>query len=345
MSICAAEAGLLSSAFDAFLIILVYDMVAFCFQLPIGALLDNIGGNARTAMLSCVLVGLGVMLAGAVPLEAAALIVGFVAIGNAVFHCAGGIDVLGVAGGRASLPGVFIATGAFGVFFAPVLVSVAGVELSVAVLVFLLTLSACALACLFKQEQSGRQGVKPAFELPPLSRLAVAAFALVFLTVLLRSYTGFCMAFPWKGELVYGIVAVCSVVAGKAFGGFIADRFGFLRTSVFSLGSAAALFLFSWTVPACGVVASFLFNFTMPITLTAMADMFPNAKGTAFGAASFALAIGGLPALLGFTLADPVMLCVLSVLSLGTLAAGLTLKERVAYCDANIVESNSDESR
>lgn len=63
-----------------------------------------------------------------------------------------------------------------------------------------------------------------------------------------------------------------------------------------------ALFLLA-AVPVAGVGAVLLFNMTMPITLWAMAKVFPAAKGFAFGTLTFALFIGFLPVYLGVDIA------------------------------------------
>ena len=74
-----------------------------------------------------------------------------------------------------------------------------------------------------------------------------------------------------------------------------------------------------------GLLGVFFFNFTMSITLASLANILPNAKGTAFGLASFSLAVGALPALLGFRVEHPVMLSVISLVSALALGVGLTL--------------------
>lgn len=134
------------------------------------------------------------------------------------------------------------------------------------------------------------------------------------------------MAFPWKASsLALAVIAVVAIALGKAAGGFVADRAGVVAASVISLGGAALVFPFSWTSVVAGVIATLLFNFTMPITLVMLARLFPGEPGLAFGTASFSLAIGALPALMGFSLAGPWQLCALSAVSLVTLVVGLRL--------------------
>ena len=105
----------------------------------------------------------------------------------------------------------------------------------------------------------------------------------------------------------------------------MADRMGATRTSVVTLSLCALLFVFS-DHALCGLAAVFLFNMTMPLTLFAMARLFPGARGFAFGALTFALFLGYLPTHLG--LPTPFAGCgwwyaVEAILSLILLVAGL----------------------
>ena len=61
-----------------------------------------------------------------------------------------------------------------------------------------------------------------------------------------------------------------------------------------TLIASAILFLIA-DQPIAGVLAVFLFNMTMPITLGAMARMLPGVKGFAFGTLTLALFVGLLP--------------------------------------------------
>ena len=103
--------------------------------------------------------------------------------------------------------------------------------------------------------------------------------------------------FSWKTE-IWSDIAVTAVVLGKTAGGFLADRVGLFRAAAGSLILAATLFCFGDS-PLPGVLALFLFNMTMPITLFALARKMPGCKGFSFGILTFALFLGFLPAYYG----------------------------------------------
>ena len=133
---------------------------------------------------------------------------------------------------------------------------------------------------------------------PELSGKFTWALGCCFLVVVLRSWMGLVLQFPWKTG-GWSLAVVCAVVLGKTAGGFLGDQLGMRRGAAISLGLAGLLFLISEN-PAAGVAAVFLFNMTMPMTLWAAARLLPGAKGFAFGTLTFALFLGFLPVYLGW---------------------------------------------
>ena len=310
--------------------ILLYDIVAFTLQLPIGIALDQLDKNSYAALLSYALVGAGVILS-LVPialLEWPAILL--LAIGNALFHSAGGLSVLNISQKHAGPSGIFIATGAIGVFLGTQSAQMGRFQIAFSLLVLLFL---CALITLVVQKVNKKYWNvhNASFDIPRLSSNTLLAIALLSLVVALRSYVGMVMAFPWKSEMLLLVLSILGVFAGKALGGVVADRIGFRTTAIFSLIVAATLFVPSWEIPVMGLLGVFFFNFTMSITLASLANILPNAKGTAFGLASFSLAVGALPALAGFRIEHPLMLSAMSLVSAFALGVGLTLvKDSVA---------------
>ena len=310
--------------------ILLYDIVAFTLQLPIGIALDQLDKNSHAALLSYALVGAGVILS-LVPialLEWPAILL--LAIGNALFHSAGGLSVLNISQKHAGPSGIFIATGAIGVFLGTQSAQMERLQIAFSLLVLLFL---CALITLVVQKVNKKYWNvhNVSFDISELSFNTLLAIALLNLVVALRSYVGMVTAFPWKSEMLLLVLSILGVFAGKALGGVVADRIGFRTTAIFSLIAAATLFVPSWEMPPMGLMGIFFFNFTMSITLASLANILPNAKGTAFGLASFSLAVGALPALAGFRIEHPAMLSGISLVSALALGVGLTLvKDSVA---------------
>ena len=310
--------------------ILLYDIVAFTLQLPIGIALDQLDKNSYAALLSYALVGAGVILS-LVPialLEWPAILL--LAIGNALFHSAGGLSVLNISQKHAGPSGIFIATGAIGVFLGTQSAQMGRLQVAFSLLV-LLFLCASITRVVQKVNKKYWNIHNAPFAIPEFSSRTLLAIALLSLVVALRSYVGMVMAFPWKSEMLLLALSIFGVFAGKALGGMVADRIGFRTTAIFSLIAAATLFVPSWEMPLMGLLAVFFFNFTMAITLASLSNILHEAKGTAFGLASFSLSIGALPALLGLRLEHPLVLSAMSLISALALGVGLTLvKDSVA---------------
>lgn len=278
------------------LMFVLYNFCAFALQLPLGLLADRLNRNAALAAAGCTLVAGAFVPALAPP--AAVLLAG---LGNALFHIGGGVEVLNLSKKDGRLLGVFVSPGALGLYLGTLLGK--GRSLSAWVVAgglamfALLVLANLALARRDKGKEPGSLPNEP-FRLPTLRGGGMAAVLCLLLVVCLRSYLGLVMAFPWKTQGHWGLALIGAVVIGKCAGGFLAARVGTMRASLLSLGLASVLFPMA-TWPVAGVAAVLLFNMTMPITLWALARIFENAKGFAFGLLCFGLFLGYLPVVFG----------------------------------------------
>ncbi len=285
--VCAwAMLGSLAGGAEAFL---VYNFWAFAVQLPLGAVLDRLGGR-RTPVLfagsGCVLTLIGAM--------TSPLVLG---LGNALFHVGGGVDVIRD-GGRMAKLGIFVAPGAIGLYLGGL---IAGTSQWL-----LLPAGAVMAALLCFVRSPGEISTAPS-QKPP-----ILLFLCCFAVVVLRSALGFQVVFPWKaGWLAFA--AVAAVVLGKMAGGIFAARFGGSRVTVLSL-SLAAVYYALGHIPAFGLLALLLFNMTMPLTLYALWRRFPAYPGAVFGSLTLALFLGFLPSYFGINL--PIGSVLGSILSL-----------------------------
>lgn len=288
---------------------LIYNFCAFALQMPLGLLADRFRSERAFAVVGTVLVF------AACPFVSRRLFLFAIVagIGNALYHVGGGTAVLRADPRHAGRLGLFVSPGAFGIFLGTLL-GKRGVSLMLPCLILPLF---ALLLCICRKPAIPGDSDGPADPfLRTKSRLAVLC---LFLVVALRSYCGFLAAFPWKTGMA-ALLFVCGVVLGKTLGGFLSDRMGATVASCLSLGLAALLFCFA-SRPLFGILAIFLFNMSMPITLRAAADAFPGLPGFSFGLLTFALFIGYLPAWNGWMLP-----CLGWVLALGTLVSlGLLL--------------------
>lgn len=342
-------------------VVMIYNMFAFAFQLPIGALGDRLGSSWNLAAAGCVLIALAygaagfgsavfagdpvvggeVLFSGNRAGAGLPVLIGLIAgIGNSCFHVGCGIAVLRRSPGRAAMPGIYVSTGAFGVYLGPILASRFG-PFAWGVAAGILVMLGCAF-CLARTGRSfsGIEGVEiegvegeaegRTEQRPPagaLSALMLMAASGLLITVLLRSYAGTIMSFSWRSAPILGLLFALGIVLGKMLGGVVGDRIGWMKTALISLLSSAVLFAVAIEHPAAGIIGVFLFNMTMPITLTALADLMEALPGTAFGMTTLMLFLGTVPSLFAavgsLEKGSPGLLPVIVVLSAVFIAVGL----------------------
>lgn len=309
--------------------IVLYNFLAFALPALIGLVADIVDRNYYVAAAGCALVAAGGILL--LPIEVPVILLG---VGNGLFHVGIGRQVLADAEGRAAPPGIFICSGALGVFLGTTL----GPRM-LHPLDYILTASlAVSAVLLLAGGIRDRKAAAPAeTEAAPKERgqsltfrtfLTVPAL-LVFIVVFLRSFYGYAVHYEWKSGFGIGLAFTLCIVAGKCLGGIAADRIGIRLTTVLSLAGSAAAVLFSADHMVWGCVSILLFNMTMPLTLTLLASFWKDWPGFAFGTLMLALFLGGVPAYLAGTVTLPMpWLCAVSLVSMALLLAALGPGER-----------------
>jgi MFS transporter, FSR family, fosmidomycin resistance protein len=267
---------------DLLTYILIYNLLAFGLQLPFGLIIDRIHKPVLSAIVGCIVLSMGLVLF-IYPLASIIL----AGIGNALFHLGGGTVSLNLRPGKAALPGVFVAPGGIGLFaggvisklygFHPVLF--VGFLLSMGLIIFMIksppiiyeTKKTSAVNCL------------------------VLTIVLLLITVCIRSVVGLSINFPWKSNMTLLILLTASIALGKGLGGFLADRFGWIKITVGGLLLSVLLLFFGAQFAVAGIVGLFLFNLSMPITLVAISNSLPGRPGFSFGLTTLAIIAGALP--------------------------------------------------
>lgn len=265
---------------------LLYNGLAFAFQLPIGALADGMKWKRGLAAFGCLLIASGTLVFGGIVM---CILIG---LGNACFHVGGGREALERGKGTAGLVGRFVAPGAVGIFLGP---RIAAWSLVIRV-VLPLCLVGFAVFLWRQKENRGREDIS-AMAIPR-GRLA-AICGCMFLTVLLRSYMGTILTYPFMSNTAAAFCYTLCIFGGKYFGGILADRFGRVRSGAVTQGLGTVLLALSPAVPVLAFPAIFLFNTTMAVTAAGLYCCIPQLPGAMFGLTTFALYLGVLPRLLG----------------------------------------------
>ncbi len=302
----------------AFLAVL-YNALAFGLQAPLGLIIDKYHTTKTNTPLLAAIIGALFTTAALFMGNSPFSIVILAGLGNALFHIGGGSIILTLAPGRAGLAGLYVAPGAIGVLAGTLLGKGAFPASGILALILLL---ACIVFVKLKPVKTVAYEPSP---FPP--NMFALFFLLLLLSIAIRSFVGFAVAFPWKSDVTLLWVLTLSIVAGKGFGGLIADRFGWLKVSAISLIVSAPLLAFGSSNAALGLIGIFLFNITMPVTLVAIFRLFPKWPAFSFGIACMALLAGALPSFAFWrpTLGNPGLLFVVILASAAALSAALYL--------------------
>jgi MFS transporter, FSR family, fosmidomycin resistance protein len=300
--------------------IFLYNLLAFGTQVFFGGVVDRLRIYRFSASLGIVLTSLSLIVMRNHPVFAVVI----AGAGNALFHVAGGAVSLALTPHRAAAPGIFVAPGALGIMLGAFM----GRSGPITTWPFLVILGILFFATILLQHP------RIAYDKPvpgPAIRLPALIGILLLFSITVRSFAGFSAGFSYQSNHRVIFWLVVSAFAGKALGGILSDRFGWLAVSVSALVVSIPLLSLGGINPIVAICGMLLLQATMPVTLTALKELFPNQGAFTFGLASLALMIGTAPLFSGM---KPVygswhFLMVLITLSAIALYAALRLLPKI----------------
>ncbi len=299
--------------------VLGYDLLAFASQAFLGLGVDRWRAPRGAAVLGCLMVVSGVALARAIPVPAIFL----AGLGNALFHVGGGAISLNLSPGGATAPGIFVAPGGLGLTLG--MMYGKGGHF-VAWPFALLLLAACIPLFIHRMP---RMDYRKPLASNETGSIEIAVGLLCF-AVAVRSLVGSLAVMPFRADISMVMALTIAAELGKGLGGILADRLGWLRTTVWATLMSAPLTSFGGRTTVLIVIGVFLVQFAMPVTLAAIARLFPGRPSFAFGLACLALIIGTMPSLFGFgaLLDNRWLTCSILLMSTAAVYQGLRLAER-----------------
>jgi FSR family fosmidomycin resistance protein-like MFS transporter len=268
------------------LMVVLYNILAFGTQIVFGELIDKYKVPKKAAMIGTLLAIIAILSFKFSTMTSIILI----GLGNAIYHIGIGTIGLNLTPKKASAPGILVAPGAIGLLIGTLVAKNYGfiyLPFTVASVLYLLLIYATKIPKIDYKTDKHRT-----------NNTYYIIVSLLLLTILIRSFIGSVMLFPWKSDLILLITLTVFVFLGKSLGGILADKFGFIKTGVVSLIISSILLSFGQNIPFISIIGMFLFNMTMPITLVALSNSLPGRPGFAFGLTCMALLIGSMPILL-----------------------------------------------
>ncbi|MBQ2657743.1 MAG: hypothetical protein IJF87_04150 [Erysipelotrichaceae bacterium] len=273
-------------------VFLLYNYCAFALQMPIGILIDSWSRKTRKMFYPAMVFMIAGIVLTVIGPFLSPIVLG---LGNALFHAGGGVltiheDDLSQMKGRGL--GVFVAPGAIGLCLGMLFYDTKQyLMIQIAVSAVLLLLAYVSYRNRKEMETIDKGTVS-------VNRKVLYLILFCFIVVVLRSLTGMAISFPWKDAPWKVFLSVVFLAFGKTAGGLLSARFGMKKTIIVTLILSAVFYaLSSKMIP--GLLALFLFNMTMPLTLYLLARNMSQMPGFAFGILTFGLFIGYLPVLYG----------------------------------------------
>ena len=265
-------------------LVITYNILAFGLQTVFGYIIDKTKLARWSMAVGSVSTGIALILLPRAPVAAACI----AGIGNALFHVGGAPFAIASTPGKATGPALFVAPGAAGLFIGTVLGKSGNFFFLPVALVLFTGAVVVWFVCHINTQTmySGRS-----FQWRVITPLL---FLLLF-SVTVRSLAGLALAAPWKNDMLMAACLAGAAVFGKAFGGIVADKAGWLITGTICLALSALFQGPANSVPVFAVLSMLFLQATMGLTLAAMVSLLRAYPATAFGLCSSGLLFGALP--------------------------------------------------
>lgn len=322
---CAATIYSISASAEQFLLMIVlYNVLAFAFQPFIGLLSDYFKKPRTTAIIGIIITIISAPLFFIAPWLATIL----AGLGNATYHIGSGTISLNLTPRKATAPGIVVAFGAIGLLIGTLIGKIGlFVPMILAIFIVLLIISIIIILLIPKIQIDYEKKRIKSKDYKFLDIILI----LVLTVIAARSFIGSTLIFPWKGNMTLLFVLTLGVFLGKALGGVIGDKYGWIKISVGSMLISIPLLMFV-NYPVLNIIGMFLFNMTMPITLVALSNMIPGRPGYAFGLNCLALMIGFLPSLIGVKISNtPIIIALVLVVTASILWKSLEFHDGITY--------------
>lgn len=250
-----------------FLVFLIYNLIAFCFQILVGIIIDKTRNHQMFLNISLIIL----ILASTISLPPLFITI-LLGISNSFFHVIGGVYVQKHSIDKMKYLGIFVAFGAIGLSI--------GTNISseiVLLLMLILTFVLGMLTNIFKDNLTKQN------ELGQISTHTIKYLLIILLVVLIRAMMGSACTPNIELGIIEVIALSFGIFLGKLLGGIFSDYCGIKITTIVSLSLALVGYIFFRNNYLIFLFSTILFNTTMPITLYFSNKLLKNHYGLSFG--------------------------------------------------------------
>ncbi len=264
---------------------LLYDALAFVPQSFFGII------NDKFPRLNMGLVGsVFMVLSFFVPVNIISLVL--LTLGNAMLHISGAQYTMHGAQGKLGPLGTFVGAGSFGVVTGRLL---AGIDYKWIIIVPVVLMLVAFVMTLVLPRYYEQVDDCCKFDAGADKSPGYVIF-LAFIVVIIRSYVGYAIPTGWNKTTLQTIALFVFMGVGKIAGGYVADKIGYRKTAVLSLGLSLPFLVFGNSLMWLSLVGVALFSMTMTLTVGVITSKIPQMPGLAFGITTVALFVGVFPA-------------------------------------------------
>jgi len=267
------------------LFFIIYNVIAFGLQPFFGYFADQ-----KNLYFVYILLGLLLPLVALQMISLGVIAIILATLGNAMYHVGGGVLSINLYPNKAAPAGFFVAPGALGVLAGTVLAN--GYSSPVLYISLIVIVTLLALFFIFKSHINNHT-------YQPIPKNFIKIIYLILIVVLIRGLIGTMLILTWKSEIWLLLALTLGVFAGKFFGGWLGDLFGYKLIGIGGLVISFPLLILGHQMPLFGILGAFFFNLTMAITLFIIIQNLGKYKGTAFGLTTLSLLIAYLPSAFG----------------------------------------------
>ncbi len=307
-----------ASGASAMSVFLIYNLLAFVTQAPVGIFIDKYNHPKLLLLASVGCILLGYALSDLYILASICL-----GMGNSLFHVCGGKYITAQSGNDICSLGIFVSTGAVGLVLGQRFFAYGAVVIGF----FAVLIIGTALLLLTDDAENKAWDIQVK---PKDSDFFI--FLAVVAVVVIRSFVGKIAGIAFEASDVTFLIISLATALGKAAGGFCAKYLGVSRTAVASMLLAAACLSIGNENMHVYLLGIFAFNFSMPITLYYANLLLKGREGFAFGVLAASLIPGYFLGMMHY--ADATRICLIVLLTVASVPAILITSKRVKYAAA-----------